>query len=247
MSTLFAIALANISMSVISIAALLGLLALKKGFIERNLYVLVSLSAGTLLGGAFLHLLPEAAESLPGGMPFAITLIAFIGFFILEKVIHYRHCHMDGCNDHEAFGTINLVGDGIHNFIDGVIIAGAFLTDYRLGIVTTLAVILHEIPQELGDMGVLLHAGFSRSRAVWCNLLISLTALVGGMFGYVFAATAQTAAEYLLPVAAGSFLYLASSDLLPELRKEDDKNRFIISVFFVCVGVMIMALFSLVE
>jgi zinc and cadmium transporter len=247
MQILTAIILANLSMSLISVTGLLGLLRLSKHRIEQNIYLLVSLSAGTLLGGAFLHLLPEAAEVTPGIQPFAVTLISFIGFFILEKIIHYRHCHTDGCDEHGSFGYINLVGDAIHNFIDGVIVAAAFLTDMRLGVVTTLAVLLHEIPQEVGDMGVLLHAGFSKRRAVWSNLLVSLTALLGGIVGYMFAGYAEVVSQYLLPVAAGSFLYLASSDLLPEIRKEEHSGRFTVSVLFVCIGIALMALFTVFE
>jgi len=247
MHTLVAIVLANLSMSIVSVLGLVGLLAVTKQRIEKYLYIIVSLSAGTLLGGAFLHLLPESVEVMDGSTPFAITLVSFVGFFILEKVIHFRHCHTEGCDDHMSFGYINLVGDGVHNFIDGVIIAGAFMTDLRLGVVTTIAVLLHEIPQEVGDMGVLLHSGFSKSKAIWSNLFISLTALLGGIFGYVFAAHALVATEYLLPVAAGSFLYLASSDLLPELRKEDHSGRFMVSVIFVSIGIALMALFTLLE
>lgn len=247
MSTLVSIVLANISLSFVSMSGLVALLAVAKKNFDRYIFLLVSISAGTLLGGAFLHLLPEAAETQTGVTPFAVTLAAYIGFFLLEKLIHYRHCHTDHCDEHQSFGYINLVGDGIHNFIDGIIIAAAFLTDVHLGWVTTFAVLLHEIPQEVGDLGVLLHSGFSRQRAIVANLGISLASLVGGVFAYVFASYAGMVAEQLLPVAAGSFLYLASSDLIPEIRKENHQGRFAVSLLFVCIGIGIMAIFTLFE
>ncbi|MBP9819237.1 ZIP family metal transporter [Candidatus Woesebacteria bacterium] len=247
MNVLALIILANGFLSLVSAVGIWTIAHINRRSLHSpNLKAFISLSAGTLLGGAFLHLLPEASEAVEGIQPFLLTLLAFLGFFVIEKIIHWRHCHTDSCPEHSV-GYVNLMGDGLHNFIDGVIIAGAFMTDVKIGIITTIAVALHEIPQEIGDMGVLLHAGFSRKTALLANVSISLTALLGGIFGYFFISLADTAVAYLLPLAAGNFLYLASSDLLPEIRKEDHKHRFGISMAFVMLGVAIMAVFTLLE
>ena len=154
-----------ISTFLISLGALIGIftLALKEKLLEKLLLSLVSLSAGALIGGAFIHLLPEAVEQVPTDQLFFIVLFSFVLFFLIEKIFHWRHCHKGKCKVH-TFGYMNLVGDAIHNFIDGLIIAAAFLTDIRLGIVTCLAIALHEIPQEISDFGVLVYAGYKKSR-----------------------------------------------------------------------------------
>jgi len=154
MDTLFNIVIATF---LISLGALVGVftLAMNEKKLEKILLFLVSLSAGALMGGAFLHLLPEAAEKIEDGSIFGIVLLAFVFFFLVEKLLHWRHCHKEHCDVH-TFGYMNLFGDVVHNFIDGLIISAAFITDVRLGIVTYLAIALHEIPQEIGDFGVLL-------------------------------------------------------------------------------------------
>lgn len=192
---------------------------------------LVSLSAGVLLGTALIHLLPEAFESSAGAHELFLTLLGgLLFFFLLEKAELYRHGHHhegDGDHHHHGFdheqagrgGWTVLVGDSIHNFCDGVIIAGAFLVDARLGVVTALAIIAHEIPQEVGDYIVLLNAGFSRSKALIFNALSGLAAVLGGVVGYFVVRPWEDLFPYLLVVASSSFIYVAVADLIPQLQR----------------------------
>ena len=160
---------------VVSAGSLIGVITLvmKEKTLHKILILLVSLSAGALIGGAFLHLLPEAQELYQDGNLFLFVLLSFIFFFILEKLLHWRHCHKGVCKVH-TFGLMNLIGDSIHNFIDGLVIAASFLTSFHLGVVTTLAVALHEIPQEIGDFGVLVYGGLSKKKALFYNFLSAL-------------------------------------------------------------------------
>jgi len=215
------------------------LLLLKKELLSKITLFLVSLSAGTLIGGAFIHLLPEASEKMEGELLFIISLSAFVVFFLIEKLLHWRHCHKDNCEIH-TFGHMNLIGDLIHNFIDGLVIAGAFLIDFKLGAVTTLAIALHEIPQEIGDFGVLLHAGFNKIKALLLNYVVALSVVLGGVSGYFVSFYSDNIIKYLLPFAAGGFIYVASSDLLPEIRKEKSLKKSIASFAIFLLGIAIM-------
>lgn len=237
---------ANLLTSLISIL-LAYVLSIKDGFLHKGSVYLISLSAGTLLGGAFLHLLPEAVEIAenPGNV-LTITMITILGFLALEKFLNWRHCHKDDCDVH-SFGYMNLVGDGVHNFLDGLIIASAFTADVRLGIVATLAIALHEIPQEIGDFGVLIHAGMQKKQALLLNMLISFTALVGGMLGYFAAETMESAEQFLLALAAGGFIYVSTSDLIPEIRGKEHRDKMLISFSLLCAGVVIMWLIAGIE
>lgn len=229
------IVLANIFVSLLAFVGILTLI-LKRKIFDKILLLLVSLSAGALMGGAFLHLLPEGFELL-GEQVFIYTLAGFVFFFFVEKVLHWRHCHDDHCKVH-TFAYMNLFGDVVHNFIDGLVVAGAFIIDLHLGIVTTLAVILHEIPQELGDFGVLIHGGFSRLKALLMNFLVALTAVLGGIVGYFF--SSLNFSNYLIPIAAGGFIYISASDLVPEIRKEVNlKKAFYIFGVFI-LGIVLM-------
>lgn len=215
------------------------LLLLKRDTLSKITLFLVSLSAGTLIGGAFLHLLPEASEKMDPESLFFITLLSFVVFFFIEKLLYWRHCHKDNCQVH-TFGYMNLFGDSVHNFIDGFVIASVFLADYRLGVVTTLAIALHEIPQEVGDFGVLLHAGFSKTKAVLFNYSVALMVMAGGIAGYFVSFATGDIIKYLLPFAAGGFIYIASSDLIPEIRKELNVKKSAVSflVFLLGIGIM---------
>jgi zinc and cadmium transporter len=155
----------------------------KKELLKKITVFLISLSAGALIGGAFLHLLPEASEVIESNKLYTIVLISFVSFFFMEKLLFWGHCHNGDCKIH-TFGYMNLFGNGVHNFIDGLVIASTFLIDYRLGIVTTLAIAFHEIPQEIGNFGVLTHAGFEKKKALVINYIISLTVILGGIVGY---------------------------------------------------------------
>ncbi len=237
--TLLQIILATTLVSSISLIAAWFISALP-GKHKNITFWLVSLSAGTLMGGAFWHLLPEAIESV-GVMPtMTTTLGSFVAFYIIEKVLHWQHCH-NPSHEH-SFGYLNVVGDAIHNFLDGVSIAAAFVINPLLGINTAFAIALHELPQELGDIGTLMHAGFSRKKALLANFGVALTAVVGGVVGYGLTMYVQAIVPYLLPVAAGSFLYIASSDLIPELRQERDPMRSFWALAWFVLGLVIMYL-----
>ncbi|MBN1494914.1 ZIP family metal transporter [Candidatus Peregrinibacteria bacterium] len=201
--------------------------------------ILVALSAGALMGGAFLHLLPEAAEELDINIICIIVLLAFIFFFFMEKLLFWRHCHKGKCDVH-TFGYMNLVGDSIHNFIDGMVIASTFLIDYNLGVATTIAIALHEIPQEIGDFGVLIHAGFHRIKALLINYVVAFTVVLGAIAGYFLSFYSHAIIAYLIPFAAGGFIYIAASDLMPEIRKETDlkKSLFAFLIFVLGIGLM---------
>ena len=205
-------------LSVIAAAVFLLLPATLRG---RLLPHAVSFAIGALLGAALLGLLPHALEATGGSDFHSITaavLIGLFGFFLLEKLVLWRHCHHEHCEVHvpeddndyrPAAGTLILIGDGLHNFIDGVLIGAAFLTDIHLGVVTSLAVAAHEIPQEVGDFAVLLHSGFTTGRAFFFNILASLTTVIGGVLAYYGLKNLESALPYVLAVAASSFIYIA--------------------------------------
>jgi len=192
------------------------------------------------MGGAFIHLIPESIEKfMPAGV-FINVLIGFVLFLLVEKVLHWRHCHHGKCEIH-TFAYMNLVGDMVHNLIDGLVIAAAFVTNIHLGITTTIAVALHEIPQEIGDFGVLVHGGFKKTKALFLNFLTALTAVFGGIIGYFLANYSKLTAELLLPFAAGGFIYIAASDLIPEIRKETQLKKSILYFGVFILGILLMA------
>ena len=215
------------------------LLLLKKGFFSKITLFLVSFSAGTLIGGAFLHLLPEASEMMDREKMFFIALLAVVIFFFVEKFLHWRHCHKGDCEIH-TFGYMNLFGDSIHNFIDGLVIAGVFLLDFNLGIITTFVIALHEIPQEIGDFGVLLHAGFTKTKAVALNYLVALAVVFGGAAGYFVSFYAQNITAFLLPFAAGGFIYIAAADLMPEIKREPNLIKSLATFAVFLLGIILM-------
>jgi len=243
MNTLFYIILATFSITLAVWMAVLFLF-LKKELLSKIVLFLVSLSAGAMMGGAFLHLLPEAMEEINSGILFVIVLGSFVFFFFIEKVFHWRHCHKGNCKVH-TFGYMNLVGDGIHNFIDGLVLAGAFLIDFKLGMITTFAVALHEIPQEIGDFGVLIYAGFKRKTALMVNYMVATSVVLGGVVGYFLSFYLESVIPYLLPIAAGGFIYIAAADLMPEINKESSLRRSIVSFLVFIVGIVLMFLLKL--
>lgn len=231
---------------IISSGSLIGVLAIsiKPHILNRYLLPLVSLSAGTMLGAAFLHLLPESVESMDTHLVFQLALASFIGFFLLERILHWRHCHEEAHLARHTIGTMNLLGDAIHNFIDGLLIAASFAAGESLGLVAVLAIALHEIPQEIGDFGVLLHSGFSRSKALIANIGVSLTAVLGGLVGYFLSHSTLIFASYLIPIAAGGFIYIASADLIPELKEGKTSKKTIATIVMFGVGIILMSLVS---
>jgi len=240
MIILFYILISNFIISLISLIGIFTLM-IKEKLLQKILLFLVSLSAGALMGGAFIHLLPEAQEKYRDVNMFLIVLLSFIFFFFVEKLLHWRHCHKGECEIH-TFGYMNLFGDAVHNFIDGLVIAATFLTDIKLGIATSLAVFLHEIPQEIGDFGVLLYSGFGRKKAIISNFLVALTAVLGGLIGYFLSFSIDRFTTYLLPFTAGGFIYIAASDLMPEIRKETNLKKSLVSFAVFIVGILLMFL-----
>jgi len=212
---------------------------------------LVSFATGALLGAAFLGLVPHALESIGPGGAHRVgmgLLLGVLTFFLLEKFVLWRHCHDDPCEMHSpshaardaASARMILVGDSFHNVLDGVLVAAALMTDPRLGIVTALAVAAHEIPQEVGDLAILLHGGYSRRRALSLNLLTSLTSVAGGVIAYFALGTALQLLPYALSFAAASFIYIAVADLIPGLHRRVDLRAGLEQVLFIGLGVAVV-------
>ena len=214
---------------------------------------MVSLSAGTLFGDAFLHLLPEAVEESGFTLTISLTLLAgVITFFTIEKLIHWNHCHISN-GDHKhakshpsTIAPLNIIGDAVHNFMDGLIIAGSYMVSIPVGIATTIAVILHEIPQEMADFGVLLYSGSSRRRALWFNFLSAVMAVLGAAVGLIIGESSKTFQEILLPFAAGGFLYIAGSNLIPELHRECGWKQSLLHFGAMLFGIGIMIVLKVV-
>ncbi|MFH1761000.1 MAG: ZIP family metal transporter, partial [bacterium] len=239
-----------LSVLIVSAASLVGIftISLRMDLLKNILIYMVSLSAGALLGGAFLHLLPEAAEN-GFSLNISVSLLAgILLFFIMEKIIRWRHCHHITCDDHpHSLAAMNLFGDAFHNFIDGAFIAGSYLISIPLGISITLAVVFHEIPQEIGDFGVLVYAGFSRAKALVFNFLIALTAVLGALTVLLLNIEAEAISQILVPFTAGGFIYIATSDLIPELRKDISPIKSIFQLLFILIGIGIMWLLLFLE
>lgn len=214
---------------------------------------LVSYAIGALLGAVFLDILPEAIKLSPDvSVVSATVLLGILLFFTLEKVLIWRHCHHDNCevheppehgeHDHGRSGTMVIVGDTFHNFVDGIIIAAAFLADVNLGIVTALAIIAHEIPQEVGDFAILLHSGYSKLRAFQMNIISSFATLVGGTLGYYALQDMQSFVPPLLALASASMIYIAVADLIPGLHKRTQMRDTVQQVVLILLGVATVAL-----
>ena len=240
------------SVFIVSFVSLVGLLIfpLKAKKSKKLLIYLVSFSAGALLGDAFIHLLPEIIEKV--GFETKISLYVLVGLgisFIVEKVIYWHHCHMPITKQHvHPFAIMNLIGDLVHNFIDGMIIAASYLINIPVGIATTLAVVFHEIPQEISDFGVLLHGGFSRAKALFYNFLTALSAVVGAILTLLIGNTFANLTTFFIPFAAGSFIYIASSDLIPELHKEEfEWKSSVLQFVMISLGVAFMLGLLLLE
>jgi zinc and cadmium transporter len=230
------------SVTIVSLIAFVGIIfiGLREKLLKRVTMVLVGFASGTLLGGAFLHLLPESLNS--GGdstIMFFYVILGIVSFFAMEKFLYWRHCHEEECPIH-MFVYLNLVGDGIHNFIDGMIIAATFMLSFSLGFATTLAVIFHEIPQEIGDFGILIYGGLSKRKALTYNFISAVTAILGAMITY-FSAYLQGIETLLVPFAAGGFIYIAATDLMPELHKKRSGSESLIQLLFILLGIGLMA------
>jgi len=231
----------------IALIAFIGVftLAMREQLLNKILIILVSLSAGALMGGAFLHLLPESIEKSGNANILIFVLVGFVLFFIIEKVLHWRHCHKGKCDVH-TFHYMNLIGDSVHNFIDGLIISASFIISIPLGFTTTIAIAAHEIPQEIGDFGVLIYGGFEKKKAIVLNFIVALTVVAGGVVGYFISKSIEQVAVYLLPFAAGGFIYIAATDLVPEIKKELDIKKSMATIFVFICGILIMWLVKFV-
>jgi zinc and cadmium transporter len=230
------------SVTVVSLMSLAGIIfiGLKESLLRRLITALVGFASGTLLGGAFIHLLPEAvAVSEDIAAVFYYVILGMLVFFVLEKFLHWRHCHEEKCPIH-TFVYLNLIGDGVHNFIDGMIIAATFIIRFDLGVTTTMAVIFHEIPQEIGDFGVLIYGGLSKKKALTFNFVSALTAILGALVTY-YVGFFQGLESLLIPFAAGGFIYIAGTDLMPELHKKSHAAESVVQFLVILLGVGLMA------
>ena len=235
MSTLYWIILMTAINGAVALAGAFSFLISKKA-LQKILLLLVSLSIGSLLGGAIFHFIPESIEKLSYLITFSLIITGILVFFLMETLLHWHHCHNGKCK--HPFTHLILYGDAIHNFIDGLIMASSFLISIPFGLLTSLVIISHELPQELGDFGVLVYGGFTKKKALFYNFLAQLTAILGGILGYYFL-QAKEYAILLLPFAAGGFIYIAIKDLIPEVLKEKGIKR-IINFLAVLLGLLIL-------
>ncbi len=207
---------------------------LKEDALKRIIVLLVAFAAGTLLGGAFFHMIPAAVARAPGDVSIFVWMLAgFATFFALEQFLHWHHCNRAPADCRKPLTYLILVGDTLHNFLGGLAVAGTFLLDVRLGVAAWLAAAAHEIPQELGEFGVLIHGGWTKGKALLFNFISALTFLVGGLIAYF--ASFRVDVAFLVPFAAGNFLYIAASDLVPEVNKHHKLSQNI-KVFVALVG-----------
>ena len=252
MSTLAAIVLFNAISGICSVAIAGLVLLLPESRRAHAVPHLVSFATGALLGAALLALVPHAVLGAGLGRVHEIGIALVAGivlFFVLEKFLLWRHCHTEDVETHEAHehhrreatGILVLAGDSLHNFLDGVVIAAAFMTDLHLGIVTALAIMAHEIPQEIGNFAVLLHAGMSRLRALAWNIVTSCTAVLGGVIAWYSLRGALDLLPYALAVAAASLLYVAVADLIPGLHKRSDTRASLAQVLLIALGIVVVA------
>lgn len=235
-----------ISTFTVCIISLIGVfaLAINENLLKKIIFSLIGFSAGALIGGAFLHILPEVLDKVKAETVFTYVILGLVLFFLMERYFYWRHCHAGICDVH-AFTYLNLIGDGFHNFIDGMVIAASFVVSLKLGFVTTLAVIFHEIPQELGDFGVLIYGGFSKQKALLYNFISALSAMAGALAGYFLSDLTQGFSNFILPLTAGGFIYIAASDLIPEIHKETNAFRSTLAFLTFLCGIIFMAVAKL--
>ena len=238
------------SVFIVSILSLIGILTLSinRKTLNKVLIYFISFSAGALFGDAFIHLIPEAVGEL--GFTLNVSIYILIGImmsFIVEKVIHWRHCHITHKGHEHPFAIMNLFGDAVHNLLDGIIIGASYLASIQIGIATTLAVILHEIPQEIGDFGVLLQGGFTRAKALAFNFLTALTAIIGAVLSLVLSSYIEGLTTFLVASAAGGFIYIAGSDLIPELHKEVKTSKSLLQLITFILGIAVMVVLIALE
>ena len=228
----------------ISLISLVGIftISINQNFLKRITLFLISLAAGSMIGSVFFQILPELYEltenaEVAGG----IVVCGLVIFFLLEKVLHWNHCHQGLEKDHKhSLAIKNIFADGLHNFVDGLLIGAAFTVDTEIGIAAAIAIALHEIPQEIGDFGILIHSGLSTRKALVLNFVSALLAVIGTLLAFVVGDVNEDFSAVLLGIAAGGFIYIAVADLLPEIKHEDDTKKSLMQVVFFSVGLLLM-------
>lgn len=227
----------------ISLLSIIGIIFVffQSRTLKKSLFLFISFSAGTLLGGAFFHLLPKALEEY-GSLDsiFIFVVIGFVVFFTLEKILRWHHCHDQECKDHKHIGKLSLIGDFLHNIIDGIIIISAFSVDFKFGLSVILVIAIHEIIQEIGDFGILIYSGYTKTRALIYNFISASSILIGVVLGYFLINNVNDLNNFLLPFAAGGFIYIASSDLIPQLHRESNFKKSLISFIVFILALLIM-------
>lgn len=250
-----------VSVFAVSLVSLIGIAAfsINESYLRRSMSVFVGLAAGALLGDAFIHLIPESLEIIGDETLFGLAVLSGISvFFILEKVLRWHHAHHTNeeeheghehfeSGDHQHLAPMVLVADGVHNIIDGAVIAASFLISPALGIATTIAVFLHEIPQEIADYALLIHAGYTRTRALFFNFLSGLTALAGAGMVLFIGSEMELFSAYAAAVTAGTFIYLAAADLIPDLHKHTGPRSSVASLIAFVIGIALMFGLTLLE
>lgn len=235
-----------LSVSLVSAFSLIGVLFLFFGQkrLKKVSFILVSLAVGSMFGDVAWHLLPEAFEVDGHSVPFALVS-GILVFFVLEKVLHWQHEHEPGHS--HTVGRMSIAGDAMHNLLDGILIGSTFIINPTIGFATTIAVILHEIPQEIADFGILIHAGFSKQKALMFNLLSALTAFVGLVISFWLGATITNFTPIMLAFTAGGFIYIAGSDLIPELHRDPESGNSIFELSAIVAGLLLMFLLTFLE
>jgi len=239
--------------AIVSFFSLSGIYAisLTEKTLHRIVFVLVGFSAGTILGAVYFDLLPEAVELFENDIAFIYIALGFVTFFFLERFIYWYHGHGDrediedlpaipGRANTREFVYLNLVGDAIHNFIDGLVIAASFISSTPVGVATTIAVIFHELPQEMGDYGILIYAGFNRKKALLLNFLVALTVVLGGVTSIFLIGVVEEVSGLLISLAAGGFIYLGASELIPELHQQKTLSRSVIQFIAFLLGMTLI-------
>jgi len=239
------------SVIIVSLLPLIGIFtfSISEEKLKGLLFIFVSLATGSLFGDAIIHLLPETFEKSQNKLLASMLVLAGIFiFFVLEKSLLWKHEHSIGENKKiHPVGQLSLISDSLHNLVDGMLIGASYLISVPVGIATTIAIIAHEIPQEISDFAVLLHAGFSRSKAIFFNLLTGMFAIVGTLMAIAIGINTEKFSLYMLPLTAGGFIYIAGSDLIPELHKERKLSKSLKQLIAIFLGVAMMALLSLLE
>ncbi len=228
------------SILLVSLVSLVGIVALiiKDNFFQKIQTLLVSFAIGSLLGGAILHLIPESLENEKTSS--VLVLVSIVIFFILEKYFHLRRHKQESQSAIKSFGPLNLLADGFHNFLDGILLAAAYSVNIHTGLIATVAVLAHELPQEIGDFAVLLQAGYTKKRALFLNLITALSSMIGGILVLISPLFGNKVSPYILPLAAGGFIYIALADLIPELNHTKSVKKSIFQVIAILLGLTTM-------